>query len=56
MRRALIVLALLSCDATEPDEGRDASLQVTGAQFFRRAMPADAAGPAVRSVSVSPLV
>jgi hypothetical protein len=53
---AIAATAGVSCDATVPDEGRDASLQVAGAQFFRSAMPAEAAGPAVRSVSVSPIV
>lgn len=50
---ALIVAsAALSCDRTLPDRGRDAALQVTGAQFFRESMPPDTSGPKVRSVTV----
>ncbi|AKV01574.1 hypothetical protein AKJ09_08237 [Labilithrix luteola] len=48
--------ALASCDATNPDQGRDAKLQVTGGQFFREALPSAETGPAVRSVTVSPIV
>lgn len=57
IRLALIVLlafaaVVLACDRTEPDAGLDAALRVTGAQFFRETMPADASGPKVRSVTV----
>jgi hypothetical protein len=60
LRRALLVLfalaaftaAVLACDRTQPDAGLDASLRVTGAQFFREAMPSDTSGPKVISVTV----
>lgn len=51
-----VLVPLVSCDATTPDQGRDAKLQVTGGQFFREALPSAENGPAVRSVTVSPVV
>lgn len=50
-------LPLASCeDRTQPDAATDAQLQVRGAQFFRGDMPADASGPPVKTVAVSPIV
>ena len=53
----LALTALLSCDdRTQPDAATDAQLQVKGGQFFRGDMPADASGPPVKTVAVSPIV
>lgn len=49
---ASLCAALASCDRTKSDQGLYAALRVTDAQFFREAMPADASGPRVRSVTV----
>lgn len=51
---ALIATTALwsSCDRTIADRGTDASLQVASAQFFREAMPLEAAGPKVTTVTV----
>jgi hypothetical protein len=57
--RALALAALAavaSCDGVTADAGRDALLQVSGAQFFREAAPGAVDGPAVRTVAVSPRV
>jgi hypothetical protein len=51
-----LVPLVSSCDDVTPDEGLDASLRVSGAQFRRGDMPADETGPVVRSVSLSPIV
>lgn len=55
---ALVTGALASCAdrSVRTDEGRDALLQVSGAQFFRETLPADATGPKVRSLTLSPIV
>jgi hypothetical protein len=50
---ALTVLAMFGCEQTRTDEGRDALLQVEGAQFFREAMPSTEAGPKVVSTTLS---
>lgn len=63
MTRALFALLLFvacvwaaaACDRTQPDEGRDAAVQVAHAQFFRGAMP-DGDGPNVREAAGSPTV
>ncbi|MCW5837734.1 MAG: hypothetical protein KIS78_35400 [Labilithrix sp.] len=58
MRRLAVALvapawiALAACEGTRADEGRDATLRVDGAQFFRRAMPEEDDGPAVLSATV----
>ena len=57
--RVLVVIAasLASCDdRTQPDAATDAQLQVKGGQFFRGDMPADASGPPLKAVAVSPIV
>ncbi len=57
--RVIVVFGLVasfSCTEVEPDQGVDAELQVTGAQFVRAALPGENGGPAVKSVSVSPRV
>ena len=57
--QVLVVVAasLASCDdRTQPDAASDAQLQVKGGQFFRGDMPADASGPPVKAVAVSPIV
>ena len=41
-----------ACGSTAADAGRDANLQVGGAQFFRMALPADESGPKVVSVNL----
>lgn len=52
---ASAVVALFACERGEDaDVGADATLQVERAQFFRRAMPEEAGGPQVRSVTVAP--
>ncbi|MDB4934527.1 MAG: hypothetical protein JWP87_1499 [Labilithrix sp.] len=45
-----------SCDDVKPDEGLDATLRVSGGQFRRGDMPAEETGPAVKDVSLSPIV
>jgi hypothetical protein len=53
----LVAAGLLSsCNDTVPDEGLDASLRVTGAQFYRQVIPADESGPGVKNVSLGPIV
>lgn len=49
----VLVSNMIACDRTASDPGLDAALRVTGAQFFRRAMPADTSGPKVASVTVN---
>jgi hypothetical protein len=49
---ALLFSVVMSCDRTQSDQGLDAELRVTGAQFFRETMPADGSGPKVQSVTV----
>jgi hypothetical protein len=57
LRRALAIAVLaVACDATQADEGRDAALQIAGAQFYRDAPPGDQGGPAVHTVTISPQV
>ena len=51
---AVLCAIAASCDRTQSDLGLDAALRVTNAQFFREAMPADASGPKLRSVTVGP--
>lgn len=54
---AALTPLLASCeDTTTPDLALDASLRVTGGQFFRGAMPAAADGPAVKTLTLSPIV
>lgn len=53
--RMAIVTGFLACAQTHADEGRDAMLQATDAQFHREAMPADESGPNVVSATVSSL-
>jgi len=53
---ALALGLLASCNATVADEGLDAKLRVSGAQFYRGAMPAEQSGPLVKTVSLSPIV
>jgi hypothetical protein len=54
---AWLVSSATACDdRTKADDGRDAALQVAGAQFFRQDMPADQGGPAVKTVTISPSV
>ncbi|HEY8075238.1 MAG TPA: hypothetical protein VIF62_14035, partial [Labilithrix sp.] len=49
--RFLAIALLVACDDTAtPDQGTDALLRVTGAQFVRGAMPDTSGGPAVASV------
>jgi hypothetical protein len=45
-----------SCNDTVPDVGLDASLRVSGAQFYRKVIPGDETGPGVRNVSLGPIV
>ncbi|MDB5220739.1 MAG: hypothetical protein JWO86_8666, partial [Myxococcaceae bacterium] len=52
----LVIGLLPSCNDTVPDEGLDAGLRVSGAQFYRKVMPAEETGPAVKTVSLSPIV
>lgn len=49
----LVLAALSACAGTRADEGRDAMLQVQGAQFFRQPMPAAEDGPKVVSATVT---
>ena len=58
MRRLsfLFVALLASCEGTPPDEATDAMLHVQNAQFFRGAMPTAENGPAVKNVSITPIV
>jgi hypothetical protein len=51
--RAWVVLWLAGCSAASPDPGRDAELQIAGAQFTPGAMPGDGAGPKVLNLDVS---
>jgi len=53
---AVVVALLGSCARRAADEGRDAQLQVAGAQFVREPLPPDGPGPGVRNVSISPIV
>lgn len=48
-----LLLAVLGCERTRADEGRDAALQVEGAQFFREALPATEAGPKIVTATLS---
>jgi hypothetical protein len=43
---------VVACQSTQPDEGRDAAMQVAGAQFFRGAMPVGGDGPGVASIEL----
>lgn len=56
MRVAALLLCLpalvVACEKTRADEGRDAMLQVEGAQFYRSAMPLDESGPKVVSATL----
>ncbi|MBX3189710.1 MAG: hypothetical protein KF819_21980 [Labilithrix sp.] len=57
MLGAAVALALTaSCEDVVVDAGLDAGLRVDGAQFFRRAMPAETSGPGVRNVVLAPTV
>lgn len=47
-----LVVALATCDRTYADDGFDASLHVSDAQFFRERMPDEESGPRVRTVTV----
>ncbi|WP_394822524.1 hypothetical protein [Pendulispora albinea] len=48
-----VAVAAAGCETTEADSGRDARLQVAGAQFYRGAMPeGEQGGPAVLAVSL----
>lgn len=49
----VVAAAFTACNGTDADEGRDASMQVAGGQFFRGLMPAEVGGPEVTSVSVA---
>lgn len=49
----LVVAAAPACERTRADEGRDAMMQVEGAQFFREPMPDSASGPKVVSATVA---
>jgi len=49
-------VATTACDRVKADSGRDAALQVDGAQFFRQELPPDQGGPAVSTLSISPTV
>lgn len=50
---ALLAAIVVACEHGEQaDVGADATLQVEGARFFRKALPEEAGGPAVRSVTV----
>jgi hypothetical protein len=53
----LALLAVVACAKTKADEGRDAFLQVSGAQFYRRELPAEinANGPKVVTATTSSL-
>ena len=61
MRRAALALVMLvlafvtlfACARTKSDEGRDAMIQVEGAQFFREPMPADERGPKVLTATLA---
>jgi hypothetical protein len=55
---ATTALALLaSCtDGSVPDQALDARLRVSGGQFFRGDMPAPEDGPAVKELTLSPIV
>jgi hypothetical protein len=48
-----LLLLLLACSPVQADEGRDAMLQVTGAQFRREAMPPDGAGPRILTATLA---
>jgi hypothetical protein len=48
-----LAILLVACSAASPDPGRNASLQIEGAQFTPGKMPADGAGPQVMSLHVS---
>lgn len=50
---SLALLVLLSCTGTWADPGRDASLLVEGATFFRAAMPSSKGGPRVASIDLA---
>jgi hypothetical protein len=49
----LAVAVAVACETTRADQGRDAMLQVEGAQFYRSAMPADESGPKVLSATLA---
>jgi hypothetical protein len=49
---ACCTAVLLACSSTQRDEGLDAQLRVSGAQFFRGAMPSGDSGPQVESVEL----
>jgi hypothetical protein len=60
MRHAASLIAIsgvaalaISCAATRADEGRDALIQIEGAQFRREAMPVAESGPKVVSASLA---
>lgn len=53
---ALALVALASCEDVVADEGSDAVLRVTGAQFVRGGTPADQSGPPVKGLALSPIV
>jgi hypothetical protein len=56
LRYTFFGLLAFACDATDADEGRDATMQVAKAQFFRGAMPAPSGPASVRSATVPPKV
>lgn len=53
--RSSIVFGVLAfaCDGVEADEGRDATMQIANAQFFRGAMPPASGSATVRSATVA---
>jgi hypothetical protein len=59
MRRLVVTTLALgfavlgACSKTRADEGRDAILQIPGAQFYREALPSDETGPKVLTVAAS---
>ena len=50
------VACVTSCQVVVPDQGLDADLQVSGAQFFRNAWPVENGGPRAKTVTASPTV
>ena len=49
----LVAVAIGACDGVRADAGRDAMLQVDGAQFFRAPMPTEDDGPKVLSATLA---